>query len=264
MKKGSGSALTQSVTRALAILSCFNDQQPELRVSDFARMLGLTASNVSRLLSTMESLGYVEKDENTGLYRLGMEIITLAGVALNHMDIRKHSLAELQDLSSHLGLGVNLAILRDNQVFYLAHVDGPRAPRMYTLLGRTNVLHATALGKTLLAHQTADQVENILSEIDLTAYTANTITDTSNLRRELEKVRKRGYAVEDQELALGRACIAAPVRDRTSAVVAALSISGPLTEINLDERLEHLARLAIEAADRISVRLGYVASAYIG
>ncbi|HYG57515.1 MAG TPA: IclR family transcriptional regulator [Symbiobacteriaceae bacterium] len=262
MKKEGGAALTQSVTRALAILSCFSDQQPELRVSDFARILGLTQSNVSRLLSTMESLGYVERDENTGLFRPGLHLVTLAGIALNQVEIRKQALVELQTLESRLGLGANLAILKDDHIFYLAHLDGPRAPRMYTLLGRRNPLHATGMGKVLLAFLPEHEVDAILARTGLPAYTANTITSDDRLKAQLETIRIRGYGTEREELALGRACVAAPIRSRTGAVVAAISVSGPLTEINLDEREETLARVVIEAADHISVRLGYVAHAY--
>lgn len=262
MKRDSGQALTQSVSRALAILSCFTDQQPVLRVSDFARMLNLTASNVSRLLSTMESLGYVERDETTGLFRPGLQLVALAGIALNHIELRKQALAELQELGNRLGLGANLSILRDSAIFYLAHVDGPRAPRMYTLLGRKNPLHATGMGKVLLAHLPQPEVDRILAETGLPRYTSSTITDPAELKAELEIVRHRGYATEVEELALGRACVAAPIHNRTNSVVAAISISGPLTEVNLEQRQEQLARVVIEAADHISVRLGYVAAAY--
>lgn len=256
--------MTQSVTRALAILSCFSEQQPELRMTDFARMLTLTPSNVSRLLATMESLGYVERDESTGLFRPGLQLVTLAGITLNQLDIRKQALGELQDLETRLGLGANLAILRDASIFYLAHVDGPRAPRMYTLLGRKNPLHATGMGKVLLAHQAADQLDQLLDAKPLLQYTHRTIADRATLKAELEKVRLRGYATEQEELALGRCCVAAPIRDRSGTVAAAISVSGPLSEVNLEEREAHLARIVIEAADRISIRMGYVAAAVVG
>lgn len=249
---------TQSVTRALAILSCFSDEQPELRVIDFAKKLNLTQSNVSRLLSTMVSLGYVEKDEFSGMYRLGHQIITLGGIALNHSEIRKQALPELYDLERKLGLGANLAILKDTHMFYLAHVDSHKSPRMYTLIGRRNPIYNTGIGKVLLAHLDPEEANALLDRIELVPCTDKTITDKETLLCELENVRRKGYAVELEELALGRACIAAPVRGRNGKVIAGISLSGPLSDIRLPEREKELSGILIEAADRISVKMGYI------
>jgi DNA-binding IclR family transcriptional regulator len=149
--------LTQSVTRALNILNCFADETPELRVSDISARLNLTPSLVSRLLITLEHEGYVERDREAGFYRLGRAIITLAGVALNHNQLRVEGLAEMQALAADLGVGVNLSVLDEDAIYYLAHVDGRQAPRAYTLVGRRNPLHATAMGKVLLAHMPPDK-----------------------------------------------------------------------------------------------------------
>jgi DNA-binding IclR family transcriptional regulator len=250
--------ITQSVTRALAILSCFSDEQPELRVIDFSKKLDLTQSNVSRLLTTMVSLGYVEKDEYSGFYRLGHQIITLGGIALNNSEIRKFALPDLYDLERRLGLGANLAVLKAQHMFYLAHVDSHKSPRMYTLLGRSNPLYSTGIGKVLLAHLSPEDVKALLDRIDITAYTDRTITDRGLLMQELEIVRSRGYAMELEELALGRACIAAPLRGRSGKVVAGISLSGPLSDIGLPERERELSGILIEVADRISVKMGYI------
>ncbi|MDF2926778.1 MAG: hypothetical protein K0R57_5692 [Paenibacillaceae bacterium] len=259
MKEEKNSALlTQSVTRALAILSCFTDEQPEVRVMDVAKKLNLTQSNVSRLLTTMVSLGFVEKDEFSGFYRLGPEIIALGGIALNHYEIRKQALPELHHLEQRLGLGVNLAILNNRKIFYLAHVDSHKSPRMYTLIGRSNPLYCTAIGKVLLAHMEEDQAVSCLREQKLHAYTDNTVTDEAQLLGELALVRKRGYATEAEELALGRACVACPVRGRAGRVIAGISLSGPVTEVDLPNRTEELSRILIEVTDRISMKMGYI------
>lgn len=250
--------LTQSVTRALAILSCFSDEQPELRVIDFAKKLDLTQSNVSRLLTTMVSIGYVEKDEFSGFYRLGYQIITLGGIALNNSEIRTHTLPDLYDLERKLGLGANLAVLKSQHMFYLAHVDSHKSPRMYTLLGRSNPIYNTGIGKVLLAHLNAADAQDLLEQVDLVAYTDRTITNRDILMRELEIIRNRGYAIEMEELALGRACIAAPLRGRSGKVIAGISLSGPLSEIRLPDREQELSSVLIEVADRISVKLGYI------
>ncbi|GGD78757.1 IclR family transcriptional regulator [Paenibacillus nasutitermitis] len=258
MKDSGAQAPTQSVVRALTILSCFSDEQPEVRVSDVAKQLDLTISNVSRLLATMEAMGYVEKDEFSGFYRLGTKIVTLGGIALNNYDIRKQALPELHALEQQLGLGANLAMLKENQIFYLAHVDSHHSPRMYTLIGRSNPLHCTGIGKVLLAHMGSDQLEKALSPDQLFAYTSKTLTSKEQLMEQLHLIRERGYAMEDEELALGRACLAAPVRNRKGDVIAGISISGSLSEIRLEQREQELSRILIEVSDHISMKMGYI------
>jgi len=251
-------SLTQSVTRALNILQCFSDETPELRVTEICARLGLTASLVSRLLITLEYDGFVERDAESGVYRLGRSIITLAGVALNHNQLRVEALAEMQRVSAETGLGVNLSVLDNDSIYYLAHVDGKHTPRAYTLIGRRNPLHATAMGKVLIAYLPAEARSVCLEQITFHAYTVRTITSADQLEAELDKVVQQGYATEIEELALGRACISCPVRNKRGDVIAAVSISGPLSSLKLDSRRQELIDLAMETADRVSIRLGYI------
>ena len=250
--------LTQSVSRALQILSCFTDETPHLRVTDISYRLELTQSLVSRLLTTLEYEGFVERDEGTGFYVLGRSILTLAGVALNHNRIRMEALSEMQSISNQLGLSVNLSILDEGSIFYLAHIDTPEVPRPYTLIGRHNPLHATGMGKVLLAHVPDVELDGFLDRYDFHAYTANSIVDPDVLLDELEAIRTRGWALEMEELALGRACVAGAIRDQSGKVVAALSFSGPLSVIRWQERESELVSTIVEVCDRISMRLGYV------
>lgn len=250
--------LTQSVERALALLTCFDDAHPRLRVSDLARQLGLSQSTVSRLLSTMESLGFVERDPQTGLYGLGLQLITLAGVALNQLEVRRQAAAELAAVASELGLAANLAILRNDQIFYLATFEGPKAPKLYTMIGKTAPLHATGMGKALLAHLGAEQREAVLARLSYPRFTRYTAGSADELRPMLESAVTHGYATEREELAFGRACVAAVIRDASGAVVAATSISGPLSALDLDRRQDQLAARVIEMADTVSHRLGLV------
>ena len=258
MTSNSQGSLTQSVTRALIILTCFTDETPVLRVTDISHRLDLTPSLVSRLLTTLEHEGFVERDDDTGFFRLGRSIISLAGVALNNTRLRTEALGEMQKVSVALGLGVNLAVLDSDSIFYLAHVDAPEVPRHYTLIGRHNPLHATGMGKVLLAHLADDLLADYLRRLSLHAYTPHTITDAGELTAHLQTARTQGWALEMEELALGRACVAGPIRDQTGTVVAALSISGPLSVFRWNERRDSLITALIELADRISIRLGYV------
>lgn len=248
----------QSVERAFAVLASFTDERPRWRVTDLAERLGLPQSTVSRLLSTMEQIGFVQQDQQTGFYSLGLAVVTLAGVALNQLPVQREAMLELSAAAAELGLAANLAIPRGDEIFYLVTKEGPKAPKHFTMIGKRNPLHCTAMGKVLLAHLPETAREAVLARIPYPRFTANTLASADELRPVLETIVARGYASEREELALGRACLAAPVRDASGAVVAAVSISGPLSVLDLDQREASLAGHVIEMADRISSKLGYV------
>jgi DNA-binding IclR family transcriptional regulator len=247
----------QSVERAVGVLRAFAAGRPELRVSDVARLAGLGVSTTSRLLATLEALELVERDPVSSLYRLGPGLITLAGIAVNRHPVHRAARHIAQQLACGLGLGANVAVRRGAALFYLCNFDGRLAPKSYTLVGQTNPLHATGLGKCLLAGLTPAQRRELLPE-PLPVFTERTIGGHDRLDEELAGLDRRGYALEVEELALGRACVAAPVRDATGKIAAALSVSGPLSAIDLANREQQLARQVIESADQISVGLGYI------
>ena len=258
MANRDGASVVQSVERALSILTCFTDSEPQLRVADLARRLGLAQSTVSRLIATMERLGFIERDPLTGLVRPGLQLVTLAGVALNQLEVQRQAHAELSAVATDLGLAANLAILRDDQIFYLATVEGPKAPKLFTMIGKRNPVHCTAIGKAIVAHLPEPDREALLARIRYPAFTPYTVRSPEQLRSILERVRETGYATEREELAFGRGCIAAPIRNASGAVVAAASISGPLSALALDEREPVLVSRVIEMTDRISHKLGWI------
>ncbi|WP_406144679.1 IclR family transcriptional regulator [Streptomyces sp. NBC_01012] len=248
----------QSVERASAVLNAFTLGRPALRVSDVAKEIGLGLSITSRLLSTLESAQLVRRDPVSQLYELGSAVLTLAGVALNNDPVYRQSRTVAQRLAWELGLGANVAVLRGDHLFYLLNVEGHLAQKSFSLMGQRNPLHATGIGKCLLLGLTAEQRKELLGEGPFTAYTTRTLTELHVLEEDLATTVARGYATEVEELALSRACVAAPVRDHTGQVVAALSLSGALSAIALEKREAELGSIVIEAADAISIGLGYL------
>lgn len=245
----------QSVEKAAAVLAAFLDGRA-LRVSDVAERSALGQSTASRMLATLESIDYIERDPVSNLYRLGPALITLAGVAINQHPVHQAARQPAQNLASSLGLGANVAVRRGDSLFYLCNFEGHLAPKSYILTGQHNPLHATGLGKCLLMGLNPQQRRRLLPE--LPRFTAYTVTDHEALDEVIDTAHQQGFATEIEELALSRACIAAPILDRDGAIVAALSISGPLSAIDLGNREAELARRVIEAADSISVGLGYL------
>ncbi|MHA6632018.1 IclR family transcriptional regulator [Pseudonocardia sichuanensis] len=248
--------LNQSVERATSVLATFLDAGADLRVSDVAQRAGLGQSTTSRLLATLEQLEYVERDPATALYRLGPAVVGLAGAAVNRHPVHREARQRAQELACATGLGANVAVRRGASLSYLCNFEGRLAPRSFTLMGQRKPLHATGLGKCLLLGLGPAQRRELLP--DLPRFTAQTLTGHDALDAELAAVAERGYAVEREELALGRACVAAPVRDHAGEVVAGISISGPLSAIDLPAREAELGRRIVEVADAISVGLGYV------
>ncbi|WP_031465271.1 IclR family transcriptional regulator [Sciscionella sediminilitoris] len=248
----------QSVERAAGVLSAFTLGRPTLRVSDVAAQVGLGVSTTSRLLATLESVDLVRRDPVSQLYELGPAVLTMAGVALNNDPIYRQSRPVAQRLAWELGLGANVSVRRGAELFYLLNVEGQLAQKSFSLMGQRNPVHATAMGKCLLLGTSEGQRAELLGTEPLHAFTGHTLSTLDALTGNLASIAERGYATEIEELALGRACIAAPVRDHTGEVVAALSLSGALSVIALDEREAELGRTIIEAADTVSLGLGYL------
>ncbi|MCP2329286.1 DNA-binding IclR family transcriptional regulator [Hamadaea flava] len=246
---------TQSVERALGVLRVFTAGRPELRVSDVASAVGLSLSTASRQLQTLEAAGFVDRDPVSGLYRLGLDMVSFGGAVLNSHPVHREARQVAQNLAAELGLGANVAVRRGDELFYLLNFEGRLAPRPFVLAGQRNPLHATGLGKALLSGLSSTERRVLLE--DLPAYTPRTIVTHDNLDQAISTTSARGYATEVEELALGRACVAAPIRDGSGAVVAGLSVSGPLSAIDLPNREAGLASAVIEAADSISIGLGY-------
>lgn len=248
----------QSLDRADAVLNALSKGRP-MRVSEISQSAGIGQSTTSRMLSALEHLGYVERDPDTGLYELGMTLLSFAGAALNAHPVHRYARQPAQNLAATLGLGANVAILRGDELFYLCNFEGRLSPKFFSLMGQRNPLHATAMGKCLLVGLNSGQRRALLPE--LRRFTPNTLTTHEELDEAINLIAETGYSTEREELALGRTCLAAPIFDQNGSVAAAISISGPLSALDLPNRESEISRIAIEVADSISSGLGYMGPA---
>ncbi|MBI1893015.1 MAG: IclR family transcriptional regulator [Candidatus Rokubacteria bacterium] len=249
-------ARSQTVERAALILTCFTSEEPHLGLPALAAKLGLNQSTAYRYVASLQRAGLLSRDDRRGGYRLGLRLIELAGIALNQIEVRKHALDEMDKLRDGVSLLVNLAVLLEGDVLHLAH-SAPRAlPRMYTALGRRAVAHCTALGKVLLAHRPWDEVRQLIERYGWRPYTEHSIRELGRLQTELQGIRERGYAVDKEERRRDVVCLAAPIRDYSGSVVAALSVSGRKARMTPERQRQLLPRV-LEAANRISFRLGF-------
>ncbi|HSE71811.1 MAG TPA: IclR family transcriptional regulator [Nocardioidaceae bacterium] len=243
----------QSVERAVAILDILA-RAGESGVTDIAGQLGVHKSTAFRLVNTLEQGGLVEQSEDRGKYRLGMGVLRLAGAATARLDVVQEARPVCRQLAADTGETVNIAVLSGHSALYLDQVAGASALQPHNWVGQHIPLHATSNGKILLSGMTDAEVTETVPT--LPAYTDFTITTRKKLRRELEEVRARGYALAVDELEIGLAAAAAPIRNAHGDVIASLSISGPTFRLD-EERLGEVLPPLIRAASEVSVRLGW-------
>ncbi len=256
-RKEKSEYVVQTVDRALDILECFNYQQEELGVTELARKLGLHKNKVFRLLASLQCRGYIEQDQRTGNYRLGLKTFEVASVFLHHLGLRRQARPILEDLAAKCNETAYLAVLDGSEVIYVLMHETTHTVRVSPRLGHRLPAHCTASGKIQLAFESEDRLQQLLGGRPLSTLTEKTITDYAALREHLGEVARQGFAVDNEELEEGVCCIAAPVRDYSHRVVAGVGLSGPLSRFGGDRMREELVPLVKEAGVKISQRLGY-------
>jgi len=254
-KTKAASAKSQTIERAVHILTCFSTEEPRLTLAQLAAKLDLNQNTVYRYVATLQVAGLLERDERRGGYRLGPRVIELSNVALNQLDVRKHALEEMDRLRDERGVLVSLAVLFEGDVLHVAHAVPADWPRWHTTVGRRAVAHCTALGKVLYAYRPWDEVRETIEHYGWRPYTARSPRDFDEFAGELATIREQGYAVDNEERKLGQICLGAPVRDHTRAVIAALSISGRAAALAPEARTPMVTAVC-DAANRISFQLG--------
>lgn len=236
-----------SVDHALRLVEVLHEAQP-LSVSDMARRLHLPRPTIYRLLRTLGSHGLLVQEGTT--YRLSLRLLELASTALSASALQAAAQPVLSDLALRTSETAHFAVLDGDRVGYLAKVESVHPIRMFSDIGWRGPLHATAVGKVLLAWSDPSLIERALSS-GQTAYTPRTLTSAQQLIAELAQVRLVGYAVDCQELIEGLVCVAAPVLAGTR-LVGAVSIAGPADRFH---NLEHFSTAVRQAAASIAARL---------
>jgi IclR family transcriptional regulator, acetate operon repressor len=241
---------TQSIERAIAILECLRAADGPLALSDIARRLTLSPSTAHRLIRALVVAGYVEQDESTERYRLGLGVAVLGQRAIESSG---YQLARpvLIELSERTGESVSLGIRRALDVVVIDHVAGSSPLRFDHTTGSALAIYASAMGKVLLASSTSAAEREVDRIGGFEAFTERTITDRSALLTELCAVSTNGYAINMEERYVGVSGIAAPVRSARGHAHAAVGVQGPSIRLS-PQRLTELAPLVRDAADRIA------------
>ena len=254
-KPGGGDAV-QSLVRALGLLNRIAESADAgATLTDLAQQVGLPASTAHRLLTTLEQERYVRFEPEGRLWSIGVQAFVTGASFTRTRSLVGLARPHMRHLMEDGGETVNLAVEDDGQAVYLAQVECRQMMRAFARPGSRVPLHCSAVGKAILAAASDKSLAKILHQHGMPRLTVKTITTPASLRTDLQRARTAGYAIDDEEHAVGLRCIAAPVFDDTGDLVAAVSASGPMARI-VDERVERLANLVMAAARAISAELG--------
>lgn len=242
------------IAKILRIFEALKTADSGLTLRDIALQTDLNKSTAYRFLAHLEREGYLFRDE-AGSYVVGPKLVGLASGAGFQMALRKVCRPALQRLWKITDETVNLGILDGHQVYYLDVLQSPHAFRMASRPGTWRPLYCTAMGKALGAYLPADEQEHLLASLRFQRFTPHTISQLPRLRREFEKIRQLGYAVDNEEAIRGARCVAAPVLLESGMAAASISVSGPTTRMDR-AAMPMIVSAVKEAARAASLRLG--------
>ncbi len=252
-------ASSTAVERTLLILEAAAQRDGGMSNAEFSRKLKIPKSSASYILRTLEQHGYLRRDGEGGRYRLGMKVLNLSRAALSGVDVREVALPIMRHLVDRIHITTHLAVLDHTEAVYVEKVEAPGFIKMNTWIGRRMEVNSTAVGKALLAYLEPKERDAILRHRGLKKCTPHTITTLPRLLQELERVRKLGYAIDDEENSLGARCVGAPIFNAEGRIEAAIASTGTINDVPKDA-VPHVADMVKEAARRISHQIGYKGS----
>nr|WP_298414068.1 IclR family transcriptional regulator C-terminal domain-containing protein [uncultured Halomonas sp.] len=251
----SGGGHSQSLVRGLTILEGLAATPAGLGLSDIAQIVGLAPSTTHRLLQALYKQGFITQDADLGLWKIGVKTFQIGNTFLEARDYVATARPFLRQLTQESGETANMGIRDGGMAVFLAQSESPQMMRMITRLGSRAPLHASGVGKALLAWLPEREIERILQTRGLNRVTENTLDTPARLHQNLTEIRRQGYACDRQEHAIGLNCVAASIHDEHGAPLAAISVSGPVARIP-ESRLVELGGLVGRAAREITLRIG--------
>ncbi len=253
--KASSSGRLSSVTSALLVLKVFSEDEAEIGISSLSKRLGLAKSTVHRLAVTLSAEGFLEQNPDNGRYRLGLSLFALGALVRQRMDLSNQARPLLGALRDSTQEAVHLAILIQTSIMFLYNLETSQAIGIRSYIGTRKPAFCTGEGRALLAFGSPELLATVIAE-GLVKRTPKTNTDPLALHKALEEVRQLGYAIDDEESEDGVRGIAAPIRDISGKVIAAVGLAGPIQRLTKKD-LRGFAPQVIGTADAISARLGY-------
>jgi len=243
------------ITKVFQILEAIQASPSGLTLKATCQSTGVHKSTAHRFLKHLERDGYVLRTE-AGAYMIGVRLSQMGARSNHRVSLQALARPILWKLWKSTRETVNFGVLDQGTVLYLDVLESPHEFRLASRVGTRRLVHATGLGKALVSFLPEDQQDRILDTVNFQSLTANTITNMVHFRDELERIRRQGYAVDDEETTLGARCVSAPIFDAQGYAVAAVSVSGPVTRVSR-EQVPTLAAAVIAAAREVSIAMGY-------
>ena len=253
--RGARGDTVQSLIRALSLLNALARHDEGLGLSEAAKETGLAISTTHRLLSTLQHENFVRFDPERSVWMIGVQTFIVGSAFLRARELTSVARPLMRQLMERSGETVNLAVEEGGEAIYVEQIECRKTMRAIARPGGRAAMHCSGVGKALLAAMPEDDVERIVALRGLPAATAKTITTPAGLRSELDAIRKRGFAIDEEENAIGLRCVAAPIFDEHGKPVAAISLSGPTARIG-DDLLPSFGEAVRDAARQITAGLG--------
>ena len=253
-----GTYKVQALDRAFAVLDLLGESQTPLGLAQVAASLQLHKSTAHRFLMVLEKHHMVERTTN-GKFRLGLRLFDFGNRAIEQYDLRERAQPHLRKLVQETEETAHLCVLEQSRVIYIDKIEPARSVRMITRIGASNPVYCTSVGKAILAFLPEDRVNEIIKRTKFERFTHRTIPNAEALRAEIEKTRRRGYAVDDEEYEEGLRCIAVPLLDAQRYPVSAVSVSGPSFRVTA-QKLPSIATHLLQCVRGISSDMGFTSS----
>ncbi|WP_316980295.1 IclR family transcriptional regulator [Shumkonia mesophila] len=246
----------RSILKAVSVLDCFSRIDRQLSVAEIAARIGIPRATAHRIVATLQEAGLLERERERDHYRLGLKLFEYGTIVLSNMDLHREANPFVEALTKVSGEAVHLCVFDGMQTTIIDRTEPERSQRHNTIVVlEASPAHCTSTGKVALAFQGEEVIRKVIA-MGLRRYTANTITDPESLLNELDLIRRRGYAIDNEEKDVGIRCVGAPIRNLSGRVFAAMSVSGPARRIT-PARTEQLAPMVMHYAGAISAQLGY-------
>jgi DNA-binding IclR family transcriptional regulator len=244
----------QSIDRVVGLLDMLSESDVPLSLAEICARMGLHKSTAHRSLIVLERTSMIERTPE-GKFRLGIKLYELGNRAIEQIDLRERVQPFFRRLAMEVGETVHLSVLQKTKVVYLDKVEPNRRVCMTSKTGTSNPVYCTAMGKAMLAFLPEDMREEIMNKIKFTRFTNKTLCTQESLLKSLERVRRRGFAIDDEEIEVGVRCVGAPIFDSNRHPVAAVSVSGPASRITV-QSVPAIAEKLIRCCNEISRTLG--------
>jgi IclR family transcriptional regulator, KDG regulon repressor len=258
-KLQSDSYSIQSIDRAFQILTCFSFERPQLTLGELNDLLDLSKTTLYRILQALGRNRVIAYDPVSNRYSLGMRLFELGEVAVSSTSLRQKAAPFLEALEAEGRYPCMLGILEDGELVYIDGRPGMnQVPLFGTRHGKKQMPHLGSIGRLLMSYLTDGEVDHLLSLHPLQAFTSRSILNREKFKKSLREIRKRGYAADEGELVEGVIGLAAPIRDHSRKVIAAIGTVFPAFQVD-SEKKDQLTALVLRSSRGVSEAMGYVA-----